>query len=118
MEIIFNYFFGIFEVQATETKKQLNLLEHEAALLWIGAFKARCRPKTKQMCRQLERHRLIYNSRINFFSGLVWLVIGKSNGHFTASGMAVNEIETVLKNYEQPRKRPKIAEETKLVTVT
>ena len=34
-------------MQATETKKQLNLHEPEAALAWIDAFKARCRAKKK-----------------------------------------------------------------------
>ena len=34
-------------MQATETKKQLNLHEPEAALAWIDAFKARCRAEKK-----------------------------------------------------------------------
>ena len=34
-------------MQATETKKQLNLHEPEAALAWTDAFKARCRAEKK-----------------------------------------------------------------------
>ena len=44
---IFNSFGGLIEMQATETKKQLNLHEPEAALAWIDAFKARCRAEKK-----------------------------------------------------------------------
>ena len=46
-KIIFSSFGGNIEMQATETKKQLNLHEPEAALAWIDAFKARCRAKKK-----------------------------------------------------------------------
>ena len=34
-------------MQATKTKKQLNLHEPEAALAWMDAFKARCRAEKK-----------------------------------------------------------------------
>ena len=46
-KIIFSSFGGNTEMQATETKKQLNLHEPEAALAWIDAFKARCPAEKK-----------------------------------------------------------------------
>ena len=46
-KIIFSSFAGNIEMQATETKKQLNLHEPEAALAGIDALKARCRAEKK-----------------------------------------------------------------------
>ena len=46
-KILFSSFGGNIEMQTTETKKQLNLHEPEAALAWIDAFKARCRAEKK-----------------------------------------------------------------------
>ena len=42
-----NSFGGLIKMQATETRKQLNLHEPEAALAWIDAFNARCRAEKK-----------------------------------------------------------------------
>ena len=111
---------GNIEIQATETKKQLNLHEPEAALAWIDAFKARCRAETKadKPAAGTTPADLQVTDQFLFRCGVesfmkVKSLIAPTNVEI----MAFNEIETVLENYLPARKRLAIAEQTKFVAI-
>ena len=108
-------------MQANETKKQLNLHEPEAALAWIDAFKVRCRAEKKadvpaagttpadiQVTDQF-----LFRCGVENFMKVKSLVAPTK-----VETMGFNEIETVLENYLQPRKRLVNAEQTQFVAVT
>ena len=61
-------------MHVTETKKQLNLHESEAALAWIDAFKARCRSEKKADVPAAGSTQADLQL-INFFSVAVWKVL-------------------------------------------
>ena len=108
-------------MQATETKKQLNLHEPEAALAWIDAFKARFRAEKKAdvPAAGTTPADLQVTDQFLFRCGVESLMKVKSLVAPTKlETMAFNEIETVLENYLQPRKRLVIAEQTKFVAIT
>ena len=108
-------------MQATETKKQLNLHEPEAALAWIDAFKARCRAEKKAdvPAAGTTPADLQVTDQFLFRCGVESLMKVKSLVAPTkVETMAFNEIETVLESYLQPRKRLVIAEQTKFVAIT
>ena len=74
-KIIFSSFGGNTEMQATETKKQLNLHEPEAALAWIDAFKARCRAEKKADVPAAGTTPADLQVMDQFFSVAVWKVL-------------------------------------------
>ena len=102
-------------------KKQLNLLEPEAALTWIDAFKARCRAEKEAdvPAAGTTPADLQVTNQFLFRCGVESLLKVKSLVAPTkVETMAFNEIETVLENYLQRRKRLVIAEQTKFVAIT
>ena len=104
-------------MQATETKKQLKLHEPEAALAWIGAFKARCRAKKK--ADRTTPADLQVTDQFLFRCGVESLMKVKSLVASTkVETMAFNKIKTVLENYLLSRKRLVIAEQTIFVAYT
>ena len=108
-------------MQATETKKQINPNEPEAALAWIDAFKARCRAEKKAdvPAAGTTTDDLQVTDQFLFRFGVESLMKVKSLVAPTkVETMAFNEIETVLANYLQPRKRLVFAEQTKPVAIT
>ena len=108
-------------MQATETKKQPYLLEPEAALAWIDAFKARCRAEKKAdvPAAGTTPVDLQVTDQFLFRCGVESLMKVKSLVAPTkVETMTFNEIEMVLENYLQLRKRTVNAEQTKFVAIT
>ena len=119
-KIVFSSFVGNIETQASETKKQLNLHEPEAALAWIDAFKAQCQAEKKAdvpaagtTTADLQvTDQFLFRCNVESHMKVKSLVAPTK-----METMAFNEIETVLEIYLQPRKRLVIAEQTKFVAI-
>ena len=103
----------VYQNASNGDKKQLNLHEPEAALAWRDAFKARCRAEKKAdvPAAGTTPADLQVTDQFLFRCGVESLMKVKSLVAPTkVETMAFNEIETVLENYLQPRKRLVIAE--------
>ena len=105
-------------MQATKTRKQLNLHKPEAALAWIDAFKARCRAENKAdvPAAGTTPADLQVTDQFLFRCGVESLM--KVRSLVAPTKVETMEIETVLEKYLQQRKRQVIAEETKFVAFT
>ena len=107
-------------MQSTE-KKLLNLELPEDALAWIKASKARCRAEKKTDVVANGGNPADYQitDQFLFRCGVESLKKVKSLVAPTkVETMPFRDIETVLENYLQPRKRLVIAEQTKFVAIT
>ena len=104
-EDFFNLLDVIFKLQATETKKRLNLYEPEAAQAWIDAFKARYGAEKKADVPESGTTTADLQVRDQFFfcCCVESLLEVKSFVATTArtGKMACSEIELVLENYLQ-----------------